>query len=89
MNTISGLVITLNEEDHIRDCLTSLFRVCDDVVVVDSSSEDDTAKIAREMGATVIDQPFLGDGPQRSFGAEHCQQDWVFILMRMNVSMTI
>ena len=80
MNAISGLVITLNEEDHIRDCLQSLFQVCDDVVVVDSNSQDRTAQYARDTGARVLDQKFLGDGPQRSFGAQHCKHDWVFYI---------
>lgn len=77
MKRLSGLVITLNEEENIHDCLISLFQVCDDVVVVDSNSQDATADIARELGAKVILQPFLGDGPQRSAGLLHCKHPWV------------
>jgi glycosyltransferase involved in cell wall biosynthesis len=80
MNKFSGLVMTLNEEKNIQDCLSSLFLVCDDVVVVDSNSQDKTVEIAEKMGATVLLQNFLGDGPQRSFGARHCKHDWVIYL---------
>lgn len=80
MTNISGLVITFNESRNIVDCIRSLKRVCDDVVVVDSLSSDDTVALAQAEGATVIRQPFLGDGPQRSVGLPHCRHDWVLNL---------
>ena len=77
MNNFSGLVITFNEEKNIADCIGSLQKVCDDVVVVDSLSSDRTSEIATAMGAKIISQSFLGDGPQRSYGLQHCQHDWI------------
>jgi glycosyltransferase involved in cell wall biosynthesis len=78
MQAYSGLVIALNEAHNIAECIASLRQVCDDVVVVDGGSRDDTAELARRAGATVIAQvPFLGDGPQRSLGLRHCRHDWV------------
>lgn len=77
---ISGLVITLNEAAHIRACLESLFQVCDDVVVVDSGSDDGTVKIAEEMGAAVHHQAFLGYGPQKNVGVSLCCHAWVLNL---------
>lgn len=80
MNKISGLVITFNESRNIVECLRSLKQVCDDVVVVDSHSTDDTVALAEAEGAHVILQTFLGDGPQRSVGLPHCRHDWVLNL---------
>ena len=77
---ISGLIITLNEEKNIEDCIKSLFKVCDDIVVVDSFSSDKTSEIAKKLGATVVLQKFLGDGPQRSVGLHYCKHDWVLNL---------
>ena len=77
---ISGLVITFNEEKNIGKCIDALFQVCDEVIVVDSNSNDDTAKIAYEKGAKVIVQSFLGDGPQRIHGVPFCKNDWVLNL---------
>lgn len=74
---ISGLIITFNEERHIRACIQSLKQVCDDIVVVDSLSTDNTIAIAQAEGATVISQKFLGDGPQRTHGLPHCKHDWI------------
>ena len=77
---ISGLVITFNEERNIKDCILSLLTVCDDVVIVDSCSTDKTIEIAKSLGATILVQPFLGDGPQRIFGLPHCKHQWVLNL---------
>ena len=77
---ISGLVITFNEETNIKDCIISLKRVCDEIVIIDSFSTDTTVEIAKSMGATVISQTFLGDGPQRVFGLQYCKNDWILNL---------
>ena len=78
--TISGLVITYNEEKNIGKCIDALFEVCDEVIIVDSLSADNTVKIAEEKGAKVISQKFLGDGPQRTHGLPFCKNDWVLNL---------
>lgn len=78
--SISGLVITYNEEKHIGKCIDALFRICDEVIVVDSLSTDRTVKIAEEKGAKVISQSFLGDGPQRIYGLSYCKNDWILNL---------
>ena len=77
---ISGLVITYNEEKNIGKCIDALFEVCDEVIIVDSLSADNTVKIAEEKGAKVISQKFLGDGPQRTHGLPFCKNDWILNL---------
>jgi glycosyltransferase involved in cell wall biosynthesis len=80
MQAISGTVITFNEEDHIADCIASLRRVCDDIVVVDSLSTDRTVEIARSLDAKVIDQEYLGEGKQRHVTEQHARHDWILAL---------
>lgn len=77
---ISGLVITFNEEKNIGNCIDALFKVCDEVIVVDSLSSDRTVAIAKDRGAKVISQAFLGDGPQRTHGLQFCKHDWILNL---------
>ena len=64
MNNITGTIITLNNEKHIKECILSLKKICDEIIVLDSVSKDNTCVIAKDLGVKVIEQPFLGDGPQ-------------------------
>lgn len=77
---ISGLVITYNEEKTIGKCIDALFKVCDEVIIVDSLSSDRTVEIATLKGAKVVSQVFLGDGPQRTHGLPYCKNDWILNL---------
>ena len=74
---ITANIITLNEEKHIEEVIKSVQKVCDEVLVVDSMSTDKTCEIAEALGAKVIKQTYLGDGPQKAFGAPLAKYDWV------------
>lgn len=74
---ISATVITLNEEENIRECIISLQKVCDEIIIVDSLSEDNTVEIAEALGAKVYKQKYLGDGPQKDFGVQYTKNNWI------------
>ncbi|MCB9494359.1 MAG: glycosyltransferase family 2 protein [Desulfobacteraceae bacterium] len=80
MNKITGIIITLNEEKNIKDCILSLGKVCDEIIVVDSLSKDNTVQIAKDLGARVYLQKYLGDGPQKAFGVKYAENDWILSL---------
>ncbi|HSH57380.1 MAG TPA: glycosyltransferase family 2 protein [Halomonas sp.] len=80
MRPITGIVITLNEQERIGECIDSLMSLCNEVIVVDSLSQDDTIAIAEQKGATVLQQAYLGDGPQKAFGVPHASNDWILAL---------
>jgi len=77
--SISGFVITYNEEGAIRDCLESMKWV-DELVVVDSFSQDATVEIARDYTDRVIQREFAGYVPQTRFAFEQTTCDWVLWL---------
>lgn len=51
-----------------------------EVIVVDSGSTDSTVSIAKAMGAQVHHQSFLGFGPQKNYGVQLAQNDWILSL---------
>lgn len=74
---ITAIIVTLNEEHNIKDCILSCQKVCEEVIVVDSCSIDQTVNIAEELGSKVIIQKYLGGGPQRNLGVIHARNDWI------------
>ncbi len=76
---LSVCVITLNEEDHIRTCLESV-SWADDLLVVDSGSEDRTVELAEEVGARVIHNEFPGHVEQKQYATDRAEHDWVLSL---------
>ncbi len=76
---LSAAIITLNEEANLKDCLGSL-DFCEEIVIVDSLSTDQTKQIALAAGAKLIEQAFLGHVKQKQLALDHCSQDWVLCL---------
>lgn len=62
---ISVVILTLDEATNLRRCLASV-NWCDDVIVVDSGSTDDTVTIARAAGARVLQRRFDSFAGQRN-----------------------
>jgi glycosyltransferase involved in cell wall biosynthesis len=78
-NSLTVVIITKNEESEIDDCIKSL-SFADEIVVVDSESTDDTAKIARKNGATIIIHPFKDFSNQREVGLKHAKGAWILYI---------
>ncbi|MGI8917928.1 MAG: glycosyltransferase family 2 protein [Pyrinomonadaceae bacterium] len=76
---ITATIITLNESEHIRLACESV-SWADEIVVVDSVSNDDTREIARACGARVIDNSWPGFAAQKQFAAEQATHEWIFSL---------
>ena len=76
---LSVVLISKNEEKFIGDAIkSSLF--ADEVIVLDSGSTDATIDIAKELGAKVYHQDWLGFGAQKNKAIELASNDWVFVL---------
>lgn len=76
---VSLVVIVKNSASSLRRCLESASFV-DEILVVDSGSTDDTVEVARECGARVLFQDWLGFGPQKKFAVNQAKNDWVLCL---------
>lgn len=78
---VSVVVLTLNEEVNIAECLRSCMW-SDDVHVLDSGSQDRTTELAASMGAEVHHHPFESFGRQRNWAIDNIpmKHKWVFHL---------
>ncbi len=74
---ISCYIRTLNEERMIGDVISSAKKICNEVIIIDSLSIDKTKSISLSLGATVIEQPWLGNGFQKRVGEDRSSNDWV------------
>ena len=67
MIQLSVVIITYNEERNIGRCIDSVLSVADDIVVVDSFSNDRTAAICAEKGVRLITHIFEGHIEQKNY----------------------
>lgn len=77
---ITGIITTLNESANIEACIRSLQQVCDEVVVTDSYSKDDTVQRAQACGAKVYQHEYIGDGLQKNLALSYTKNQWVISL---------
>jgi glycosyltransferase involved in cell wall biosynthesis len=82
VSPLVGIVLTLNEEGHLPDCLRSLRLVTDEVIVLDSGSTDRTLDIAEAAGATIHHRRFDDYASQRNAALALVppDRDWVLFL---------
>jgi glycosyltransferase involved in cell wall biosynthesis len=78
MKKISVVIITLNEELNISRCPESVKNIADEIILVDSYSNDSTVPIAERYGAKIFYKTFQGFGAQKAFAIEQASYDWIF-----------
>ncbi len=77
---VSVLILTYNEEANLAGCLESVL-FSDDVVVLDSGSQDKTIAIAESFGAKVLYRAFDNYAAQRNFGLSiGYKNEWVLMV---------
>jgi heptosyltransferase III len=80
MVKISAVIITYNEERNINRCINSLLAVADEIVVIDSFSNDRTKEICIEKGIRVVEHPFKSHIDQKNFAVTQATHDIVLSL---------
>jgi glycosyltransferase involved in cell wall biosynthesis len=74
---LSIFIIAKNEADRLPRVIRAVRDLSDDILVVDSGSEDGTQALAIAEGARVIEREWPGYGPQKRFAEGECRHNWV------------
>jgi glycosyltransferase involved in cell wall biosynthesis len=79
MGTLTVIVITLNEERNIAECLDTV-RWADQIIVVDSGSTDRTVELAGRVTSHILPVSWRGYGAARNAGLDRSECDWILWL---------
>jgi hypothetical protein len=78
--TLSVILLTHNEEKHIRACLLSVREFADELIVLDSHSTDRTVELARDAGARIEFRAFDNYPNQRNHAIDLARGEWIFFI---------
>jgi glycosyltransferase involved in cell wall biosynthesis len=79
MARLSVMVLTLNEERNIPECLESV-RWADEIVIIDSGSGDRTVELARQFTGAIFQVEWKGYGATRNLALGKATGEWVLWL---------
>lgn len=79
MKGVSVYLVVLNEAHNIRRVLDSV-QGCDDIVIVDSGSVDETLAIARQYTDRIYHKDWQGMAQQKEYAKSLCRHEWVLNL---------
>jgi len=78
---ITILIFTHNEEKNIQDCIASAKNLTENIIVIDSQSEDKTIDILKKEKIKFYSFPYqFYVEPVRKFGIDKVKTEWVLIL---------
>jgi len=80
MPKISAVIITMNEEKLIEQCLQSLDDIADEVIVVDSFSTDSTEQICRRYNVRFVQREFTGFMDQKNYAVSLASHPYILSL---------
>lgn len=79
-NELAVIILTFNEELHIKRCISSALKVSKDIFVVDSYSSDKTVSIAESMGAIVLQNSWTSHSSQFNWALSKLKKNYQWVL---------
>lgn len=78
---VSLCMIVKNEEKNLTGCLESVREFVDEIIIVDTGSEDRTVEIAAEYNARIFSHPWKNDfSAARNESIKHARGKWILYL---------
>lgn len=79
--SIALCMIVKNEERFLEECISSVKNKVDEVIIVDTGSEDRTVEIAKSAGAKVYHYEWINDfSAARNFSLDKATSDYILVL---------
>lgn len=76
---LSAIVINKNGGKKLAGCLESL-KFCDEILLIDSGSTDDSLEIARKNQARIVEAGSKGFSQSRNIGAKEAKGEWLLYI---------
>lgn len=76
---ITAIIPTLNEENFIEEAIASV-SFADEIIVVDSYSQDHTIEFAEKHKVKIVQRRFDNFSSQKNFAIDLAKYDWIYIL---------
>jgi glycosyltransferase involved in cell wall biosynthesis len=80
MEKLSVVIITYNEEKNIGRCIDSIKTLADEILILDSNSDDETVSIAESRGAIVKQESFKGFIQMKNRAIQLAGNDYILSL---------
>lgn len=76
---ITAIVLTYNEERNLKDCLDSINDFVDEIIIVDSISNDKTEEISKNYTSKFYQNKFINQAKQFIWVANNCniKNEWI------------
>ena len=79
MEKITVIVPVYNEERNLEACLKRL-TWADELLIVDSGSQDRTLDIARRFSTRILEHEYVNSATQKNWTIPQARHDWVLIV---------
>jgi len=80
-DSLSLCMIVKNEEEHLEKCLASVESICDEIIIVDTGSNDKTIDIAEKFGAKIFNYKWENDfSKARNLSINPAIMNWILWL---------
>jgi glycosyltransferase involved in cell wall biosynthesis len=80
MQPISVVIICKNEVAVIEETIKAAKQLSNNIVVVDSGSDDGTIELLKKLKVQLVQCEWNGFGPAKNLGIAHAKYDWILAL---------
>lgn len=77
---ISTCILAKNEERNIRDCILSVKKFSEEIIVIDNGSTDNTSGICKDLGCCVIEKNSGTESELRNEYIKRARNPWIFVI---------